>query len=377
MPEPSLDNWTIIFLLAAAQGIFLAVILFLKAKQKARFILGIIVLLFSVSLIDYVAFWTGYRFIFPHINRISTTFPFLFGPLFYFYVKVFFDVHKLSIKDVFHLFPFLIYLIIQLPYYLQTGAVKVDMLINRDFFVFENGFLLSWEVYINSYAPIVMVLHLLLYIVLVFRLISERDLEKVADSASRWIRVLQYSFLGFVLSFASYYVMVYLFSYNLSYDYAISVAMSFFIYGIGYFGYMSPEVMSGSIDEHLEKEKYSNSGLTEQSAKELKEKLTLLMEKDKVYLKSDLKLIDLAIAVNESKHHVSQVINDELNTSFSFFVNEYRIKQSQKLLEDKSQHLNMFGIARESGFNNKTTFSLAFKRHTGLTPSSYKEKNLQ
>ncbi|MEP1140696.1 MAG: helix-turn-helix domain-containing protein, partial [Balneola sp.] len=199
----------------------------------------------------------------------------------------------------------------------------------------------------------------------------------VADSASRWIRVLQYSFLGFVLSFASYYVMVYLFSYNLSYDYAISVAMSFFIYGIGYFGYMSPEVMSGSIDEHLEKEKYSNSGLTEQSAKELKKKLTLLMEKDKVYLKSDLKLIDLAIAVNESKHHVSQVINDELNTSFSFFVNEYRIKQSQKLLEDKSQHLNMFGIARESGFNNKTTFSLAFKRHTGLSPSSYKEKNLQ
>ncbi len=157
-------------------------------------------------------------------------------------------------------------------------------------------------------------------------------------------------------------------------DYAISVAMSLFIYAIGYFGFVSPEVLEGVIKDHTEKSKYSNSGLSERDAGKLKEQLIHLMEKEKMFLKSDLKLKDLAGAVNGSKHHVSQVINDELGTTFSAFVNEYRIKESQKLLINKTDELNMYGIAKESGFNNKTTFSLAFKRHTGLTPSRYQKK---
>jgi len=377
MPDPSLDSWTIIFIFAAAQGIFLCTLMFLKSKKQPRVLLGIIVLLFSITLIDYVAFWTDYRFVFPHINRVSAAFPFLFGPLFYFYLKTFLTGNKLIKKDALHLIPFLLYTALHLPYYVQSGSTKIQMLINREFFLFENDFVLNSAIYIISYAPLGMIFHLMIYTVLGFKLVSLVNLERLSDPVSAWIKVIRYFFVGFVISYASYYVMVYAFSYNLSYDYAISVAMSCFIYCIGYFGYVSPEVLSGSIDEHFEKEKYSNSGLTEKSAIKLKEKLLHLMEQDKIYLNSDLKLDSLANAVNESKHHVSQVINNELNTSFSVFVNEYRIKESQKLLSDSTQRLNMFGIARESGFNNKTTFSLAFKRHTGISPSNYKEKVLQ
>ncbi len=248
------------------------------------------------------------------------------------------------------------------------------MLLNRQIFLFENEFVQTVFLNIAYVLPIVMTLHLGIYTILGFKLISKKDLSNVKESVERWLTILRYSFIGFTVSFASYYIMVYLFSYNLAYDYAISVSMSVFIYAIGYFGFISPEVLEGDIESHTEKGKYSNSGLTQSGAKKLKEELLKLMEDDKLFLKTNLKLKDLANAVDQSKHHVSQVINDELETTFSAFVNEYRIKESKKLLLNKNEELNMYGIAKESGFNNKTTFSLAFKRHTGLTPSLYQKK---
>jgi AraC-like DNA-binding protein len=373
MPTPSLDSWTIIFLIAAAQGIFLSVLMFLKAKEQPRILLGLIVMLFSITLIDYVAFWTDYRFIFPHINRISGAFPFLFGPLFYFYLKLFIDNEKLAIRDYLHLIPFVLYFITLIPYLILDGSTKVEMLIDREFYLFGNELIQNSLIFIGRYIPVLMTTHLCIYTVLGLKFISDSNISKATDEIKRWLNVIRFAFVGFVACFTSYYVMVYMFSYNLTYDYAISIAMSVFIYSIGYFGYLSPEVFSGSIDEHYEKQKYSNSGLTDREATTIKEKLLTLMEREKVYLKSDLKLNDLAQLSEESKHHVSQVINNELNTTFSAFVNEYRIKESKKLLSNGNQELNMFGIARESGFNNKTTFSLAFKRHTGISPSSYKE----
>ena len=245
------------------------------------------------------------------------------------------------------------------PYYVLDGGTKIEMLLNRQVFLFENELIQTLFLNIAYVLPIVMTLHLGIYTILGYKLISEKDLSNVKESTERWLTILRYSFIGFTVSFASYYVMVYLFSYGLAYDYAISVAMSVFIYAIGYFGFISPEVLEGDIKSHTEKGKYSNSGLTESTAENLKEQLIKLMENDKLFLKSNLKLKDLANAVE---------------TTFSAFVNEYRIKESQELLLNKTDELNMYGIAKESGFNNKTTFSLAFKRHTGLTPSLYQKK---
>jgi len=374
IPEISLDSWSIFFMLAAAQGIFLSVVFFIKRNSQPEILLNILVLLFSITLIDYVAFWTNFRFEFPHVNRISSAFPFLFGPLFYLYIRSFINSRDLDRKDLIHALPFVFHLFILIPYYVLDGSTKIEMLLNRQIFLFENEFVQTVFLNIAYVLPIVMTLHLGIYTISGFKLISKKDLSNVKESVERWLTILAYSFIGFTISFASYYIMVYLFSYNLAYDYAISVSMSVFIYAIGYFGFISPEVLEGDIESHTEKGKYSNSGLTQSGAKKLKEELLKLMEDDKFFLKTNLKLKDLANAVDQSKHHVSQVINDELETTFSAFVNEYRIKESKKLLLNKNEELNMYGIAKESGFNNKTTFSLAFKRHTGLTPSLYQKK---
>ncbi|MCC5648212.1 helix-turn-helix domain-containing protein, partial [Nostoc sp. CHAB 5824] len=54
------------------------------------------------------------------------------------------------------------------------------------------------------------------------------------------------------------------------------------------------------------------------------------------------------------------------------FINKYRIEEAKSLLfSEKFNHLNILGIAFQSGFNSKTTFNITFKKHTGLSPTDY------
>ncbi len=376
MPEASFDHWSVIFLLAASQGIFLGSILILRQWEKPVHYTGILVFLFSVTLIEYVAFWTNFRFEYPHINRISVAFPFLFGPLIYWYIKSFLNGKIKIRKHVPHLIPFFLFLLYQIPYYLLSGATKNEMLITRSNLIFESQFLIEITNSISFAIPWLMILHLSVYASLTHRLIKNFDFRGFSLDPKRLSNLVVYGFYGFILCFASYYIMVYGFSYVRIYDYYISFAMSGFIFGLGYMCLVKPELANGFISDHLEKDKYSNSGLTEEQAEKLKLRLRDLMEKEELFLNSNLKLTDLAEKLNESKHHVSQVLNEELNTTFSNFVNQYRINSAQNLLKKNSDTLNMFGVAKESGFNNKTTFNLAFKRHTGCTPTEFKQKAL-
>ncbi len=53
--EPSLNTWTVIFLIAASQGIFLAVVIWTK-RHQANGYLGAVVLAFSLMLLYYVLY---------------------------------------------------------------------------------------------------------------------------------------------------------------------------------------------------------------------------------------------------------------------------------------------------------------------------------
>ena len=63
--------------------------------------------------------------------------------------------------------------------------------------------------------------------------------------------------------------------------------------------------------------------------------------------------------------------------SFTSFVNRCRVDEAKRLLLDvKNAQVTIETIAQMSGFQNKSTFNLAFKKETGETPSQFKLKNL-
>lgn len=139
---------------------------------------------------------------------------------------------------------------------------------------------------------------------------------------------------------------------------------------------------ASSIDVNLtpstknNKEKYTNSPLDEGIRRRIKTKLHAAMENEKLYTQSSFSLKQLSEHLRESPHYLSQVINQDLETSFYEWVNRYRIdaaKQALLTYPDKT----IITIAEDVGFNSKSTFNTAFRQQTQMTPSEYRARNLK
>ena len=99
-----------------------------------------------------------------------------------------------------------------------------------------------------------------------------------------------------------------------------------------------------------------------------------LMEQEKPYLNSDLKMSDIASALGIHQNEISACINSNKGCSFSQFINGYRVAHAQQLLrEDPGRKISQVGL--ESGFANNTSFYRVFKSFTGLTPSEWLSSN--
>jgi AraC-like DNA-binding protein len=71
---------------------------------------------------------------------------------------------------------------------------------------------------------------------------------------------------------------------------------------------------------------------------------------------------------------LSVLINQHLNQHFFDFVNEYRIEEEKLLLKNpEKKEFTVLDILYEVGFNSKSSFNTAFKKHTGLTPTQFKK----
>ena len=66
-------------------------------------------------------------------------------------------------------------------------------------------------------------------------------------------------------------------------------------------------------------------------------------------------------------------MHSTLNQNFYDFINTHRIEEIKKRMNDsKFQNLTLLALAYDVGFNSKSVFNAAFKKHTGMTPKEYK-----
>jgi YesN/AraC family two-component response regulator len=85
-------------------------------------------------------------------------------------------------------------------------------------------------------------------------------------------------------------------------------------------------------------------------------------------------LAELAKAVNEPPHYVSQVINEKLDKNFFDLLSTYRISEAKKLLHNKAMdQLTIEEIAEQVGYNSKAAFNKTIKNITGVTPSEFRK----
>lgn len=120
--------------------------------------------------------------------------------------------------------------------------------------------------------------------------------------------------------------------------------------------------------------RYHNKKISLNDAKQIIDQLDTLMEKEALYKTPNLKIEQVAARADLSVNMLSQVLNDNLQSNFSSFINSYRIKTAKQFLRsDAYTHLTVEAIGYEVGFNSKSAFYAAFKKLTGLTPVTYRD----
>ncbi len=127
------------------------------------------------------------------------------------------------------------------------------------------------------------------------------------------------------------------------------------------------------IDEReLQKPKQA---LPDELAHRLLQDLRKLIDIEKNWLKPDLNMNDVARQLNTNTAYLSKVINEHLDTNFTAYINEFRVKEARRMLADKNcAHLSIEGISKMVGFNSKSAFNVAFRKFTGLTPSMFQQQ---
>jgi AraC-like DNA-binding protein len=125
--------------------------------------------------------------------------------------------------------------------------------------------------------------------------------------------------------------------------------------------------------ENVSSEKYKRSALTAEMAESIAQKIEVAIAAEQLYLDANLSLPKLAKHIHTSPNYISQTLNETLATNFFDYVNHKRIVAAQKLLLESE--LTVLDIAMQVGFNSKSAFYSAFKKHTQLTPSQFKQQS--
>lgn len=161
----------------------------------------------------------------------------------------------------------------------------------------------------------------------------------------------------------------------------LSHSVPLLLYGIIIFILIRfPSIFTNSVYRldtlEIKQNKYEKTGLSESFSMELKDKLEDLMDAKKLYLNHDIRLNHIADLLDISRHHASQVINENFGLNFYDFINSYRINDAKIKLrngfENSSESIS--DIAYQCGFNNRVSFYKAFKKMTGTTPTDFMVK---
>lgn len=360
---PHFNAWTVIFLIAAAQGFFISVVLWRWAKgiRQANRLLAVLVFLFSLSMVEYVLYWTNYMLEYPYLTNVSVNFPFLYGSLIWLYLRTVFENKSLRWQDCWHLLPPLLASLPFLQWYLMPASEKRSCLGGHSVFHAPGIIIQFWA----------RMIHMAIFAGWNTWYIWKQP--RTGDTA-RWARMLVVFQVVFGLAYTSYFILVRFPFFNNLWDYHISAIMTVMIYAIAWAGYMQPDVFNGmTLAESGSTGKYRNSGLTSDASRTLLQNLLLLMEQEKLYRDPEFSLDKLAGKLQASKHHVSQVINEMLGITFFEYINQLRIRDACAMLAETTRSdMHIIEIAYAVGFNTKMSFNAAFKRSTGMTPTEYR-----
>ncbi len=365
-----MNIWEVLIMFFAFQAGLIGIFFFLKKSDKAQSnqILAFFLFCFGFCIFYNTVFWSGLLRTdsFIHITHLYLLPQALLAPLFYFYIRGVVKRKGINLKkDFWHFIPAIYILIAFFPFFILSSQEKLAIIEQR----------IPIRDVVNAIPHIGVLLTLLMVVYMAFTYFGMVKFFKNDVDLGIWLKAICLAFLGCVVAYATYYAMSYSRILLIEHDYIITIAMAIFVGLTSYFAFNQPEVFNGKpINRVIPFIKYQKTGLSESLSEALKLKLTSLMENERPYLESNIRLDDIANQLNISRHHASQIINEHFQLNFNDFINRYRIEDAIKILERDSLPYSVKEIVYQVGFNNTVSFYKAFKKHTGITPTDYRKE---
>ena len=117
--------------------------------------------------------------------------------------------------------------------------------------------------------------------------------------------------------------------------------------------------------------------LGEARQSDLLHRVFIVMETNEEIYSPDFSLPRLAELVGDTRNNVSEAINRRYHGNFNDLLNEYRVKEACRRINDRTQwsDYTLEAIGQSVGFRSRSTFWTVFKGIIGLTPGAYQRQS--
>lgn len=367
-----------IILSGLLQCIIIGVILLLSknGRRLSNCLIGIVLILCTLHFAWSLLIDTNLGDLFKQLFWFPYSYLLALGPLVYFYTKSL-TAHdfKFKVSALRHFLPAGVELIAQVYFIGQGIADNTVHYVVPGFIIFRVGQLVAGAFSIIMYGKKSLTLIKGHEAAMVDNFSNQRDVSlSWLYKLVKYMRVLWVSWLTFevvftlFLQFQLHSIYVYLILYIL-----LAVAI-YSTYWIGLHAFAKTRTRIEMIPLHIVPEK-SNvySKLSQSELDSYAQGLNRLMQNEKLYLHETLTLRMLAQRLDIEPNLVSHVLNNVIHKSFHDYVNEFRIEEVKRKIDDPAfRHIKIVELAYESGFNSKATFNRVFKKLTGKSPSDFK-----
>lgn len=376
----------IIVLTPVYVSVFWAVVFLVNAfsLNRARYWLGVFMLTVAVLYACHATFFLGYSGLYLQIDSLYLVAGLSVFPLYYLYVRLLTCDLTIRRSYIIHFIPPLLlglalFLTSRFASSLDRQLYYSEVLVKNHWPGAGAGLVVQVMSLLFFLSRLVFGVQVVGYLIAGYLLAKKYD-HRIENFYSNlegrklvWVKLLTISFL--LTSIASSIANVLGRGLFMTEDWLLAIPSALFsslFFIIGLQGNKQNYTISTLVSDEKEELTNGKESVNNRSD-ELKDRLIRLLETQKNYLDSDLRITDLSKEFNTNRTYLSNMINNEFNLSFSDLINLYRVNHAVELIDgDKSNNMSLGDIAIASGFGSLSSFNRAFKKVNHITAGQYR-----